>query len=55
MSSLMAIISQPGAVADDARLMAAVLAKNFVGSSLRKTAGTREWDSVEEPEKAHVR
>lgn len=37
------------------RLLATVLAKNAVGSSWRKTLGTREWSRVPESEKEHVR
>lgn len=35
--------------------MAAVVAKNAVGSSWRKTLGTREWSRVPEDEKNTVR
>ena len=35
--------------------MAAVIAKNAVGSSWRKTLGTREWSRVPDGEKAAVR
>lgn len=37
------------------RLLAAVVAKNSVGSSWRKTLGTREWSRVPSDEKAGVR
>jgi len=37
------------------RLLAAVIAKNTVGSSWRKTLGTREWSRVPLEEKAMVR
>ena len=37
------------------RLLAAVIAKNAVGSSWRKTLGTREWSRVPPDEKAGVR
>lgn len=37
------------------RLLATVLAKNAVGSSWRKTLGTREWSRIPESEKEHVR
>lgn len=37
------------------RLLAAVLAKNAVGSSWRKTLGTREWSRIPETEKEYVR
>ena len=33
------------------RLLAAVIAKNAVGSSWRKTLGTREWSRVPDEEK----
>ncbi len=42
-------ISQP------IRLLAVVVAKNAVGSSWRKTLGTREWSRVPDSEKAMVR
>lgn len=35
--------------------MAAVVAKNAVGASWRKTLGTREWSRVPDEEKAAVR
>ena len=37
------------------RLLATVLAKNAVGSSWRKTLGTREWSRIPDAEKEHVR
>lgn len=37
------------------RLLAAVVAKNGVGSSWRKTIGSREWSRVPDSEKAFVR
>ena len=37
------------------RLLATVLAKNAVGSSWRKTLGTREWSRIPDIEKHHVR
>ena len=37
------------------RLLAAVVAKNAVGSSWRKTLGTREWSRVPEDERHYVR
>lgn len=37
------------------RLLAAVVAKNGVGSSWRKTIGSREWSRVPETEKVFVR
>jgi hypothetical protein len=43
----------PGA--QPTRLLAAVIAKNTVGSSWRKTLGTREWSRVPTEEKAGVR
>ena len=36
------------------RLLSAVIAKNAVGSSWRKTLGTREWSRVPEEEKRMV-
>lgn len=41
--------------AQASRLLAAVIAKNAVGSSWRKTLGTREWSRVPPDEKAGVR
>lgn len=37
------------------RLLAAVVAKNVVGASWRKTLGSREWARISEEEKAAVR
>ena len=37
------------------RLLACVVAKNAVGSSWRKTLGSREWSKVPEEEKVAVR
>ena len=37
------------------RLVAGVIAKNAVGSSWRKTLGSREWSKVPDQEKAAVR
>ena len=37
------------------RLVAAILAKNAVGSSWRKTLGSREWSKVPDQEKEEVR
>ena len=39
----------------ESRILAAVVAKNAVGSSWRKTLGSREWSRVPEAEKAVVR
>ena len=36
-------------------MLATVLAKNAVGSSWRKTLGTREWSRIPDAEKQHVR
>lgn len=36
------------------RLLAAVIAKNAIGSSWRKTMGTREWSRIPDDEKAAV-
>ena len=38
----------------DVRLLAAVIAKNAVGSSWRKTVDSREWSRVSQQEKQHV-
>ncbi|KAK9829330.1 hypothetical protein WJX72_005222 [[Myrmecia] bisecta] len=53
--SLLQIVQQAGSVDEASRLLAAVVAKNAVGSSWRKTLGTREWSRVPESEKAAVR
>jgi hypothetical protein len=37
------------------RLLAVVIAKNAVGSSWRKTLGTREWSRVPDEEKVLVK
>ena len=37
------------------RMLAAIVAKNAVGSSWRKTLGSREWSRVPDEEKAAVR
>lgn len=37
------------------RMLAAVIAKNAVGSSWRKTLGTREWSRVPDEEKHMVK
>eukprot|EP00884_Botryococcus_braunii_P020366 jgi/Botrbrau1/7012/Bobra.0165s0041.1 len=42
-------------VSEDLRLLAAVVAKNSVGSSWRKTLATREWSRVPADEKAELR
>lgn len=44
-----------GGVPQDIRLLATVVAKNAVGSSWRKTLGTREWARIPAEEKAQVR
>ena len=53
-ASLVQIVQQTDA-APQARLMAAIVAKNAVGSSWRKTMGTKEWSRVPSEEKAFVR
>ncbi|KAL3137525.1 hypothetical protein ABBQ38_004810 [Trebouxia sp. C0009 RCD-2024] len=57
LQALLDISSAIGAhyVSESVRLLATVLAKNAVGSSWRKTLGTREWSRVPEAEKEHVR
>ncbi|KAK9845638.1 hypothetical protein WJX84_002303, partial [Apatococcus fuscideae] len=42
-------------IEEGSRLQAAVLAKNAVGSSWRKTLGSREWSRVPDQEKQRVR
>jgi hypothetical protein len=54
-SSLMKIVSQPEQAPLPARLLAAIVAKNAVGSSWRKTMGSKEWSHVPPDEKAFVR
>ena len=41
--SLLRIVEQRESIAEPLRLLAVVIAKNAVGSSWRKTLGTREW------------
>eukprot|EP00798_Chlamydomonas_sp_ICE-L_P011430 gene11430-17116_t len=53
-SSLLKIVEHT-AIDEPNRLLAAVIAKNAVGSSWRKTLGTREWSKVPEEEKTQVK
>ncbi|PSC67511.1 importin-11 isoform X1 [Micractinium conductrix] len=53
--SLLKVVAEVQAVPEDGRLMAAVVAKNAVGSSWRKTLGSREWSRVPEEEKQYIR
>uniref|UniRef100_A0A7S3VSI4 Importin N-terminal domain-containing protein n=1 Tax=Dunaliella tertiolecta TaxID=3047 RepID=A0A7S3VSI4_DUNTE len=53
-SSLLRIVEQRGAIDEAIRLLACVVAKNAVGSSWRKTLGSREWSKVPEEEKKVV-
>lgn len=53
--SLVRIAEETTAVEEPTRLLAAVIAKNAVGSSWRKTLGTREWSRVPSEEKGMVR
>lgn len=53
--SLMQIVEQAIAVDEATRLLATVVAKNSVGSSWRKTLGTREWSRIPAQEKSAVR
>ncbi|GLI59709.1 hypothetical protein VaNZ11_001566 [Volvox africanus] len=55
LSGLMRIVEQRDAIPEPIRLLAVVVAKNTVGSSWRKTLGTREWSRVPDAEKAVVR
>eukprot|EP00198_Chlamydomonas_reinhardtii_P012580 XP_001701917.1 predicted protein [Chlamydomonas reinhardtii] len=55
LSGLMRIVEQRDNVPEPIRLLAVVVAKNAVGSSWRKTLGTREWSRVPDEEKAVVR
>ncbi|KAG2446721.1 hypothetical protein HYH02_008283 [Chlamydomonas schloesseri] len=55
LSGLMRIVEQRDSVPEPIRLLAVVVAKNAVGSSWRKTLGTREWSRVPDEEKAVVR
>eukprot|EP00879_Flechtneria_rotunda_P019231 GHRR01020193.1.p1 GENE.GHRR01020193.1~~GHRR01020193.1.p1 ORF type:complete len:258 (+),score=91.10 GHRR01020193.1:339-1112(+) len=52
---LMLIVQQFNSIDEPTRLLAVVVAKNAVGSSWRKTLGTREWSRVPDEEKAAVR
>jgi len=51
---LLHIVGQQGTVDEAIRLLAVVIAKNAVGSSWRKTLGSREWSRVPEEEKRVV-
>ena len=53
--SLIQIVQQTEAAPQPARMLAAIVAKNAVGSSWRKTMGTKEWSRVPEDEKAFIR
>ncbi|KAG1678184.1 hypothetical protein FOA52_016121 [Chlamydomonas sp. UWO 241] len=53
--SLLRIVEQSQAIDGAIRLLAAVIAKNTVGASWRKTLGTREWSRVPDDEKHLVR
>ncbi|KAL6757058.1 armadillo-type protein, partial [Haematococcus lacustris] len=55
MASLLQIVQNSQAIDEPTRLLAAVIAKNAVGSSWRKTLGSREWCRVGEEEKEGVR
>ncbi|DBA91518.1 TPA: hypothetical protein ACH3X1_003140 [Trebouxia sp. C0004] len=55
LQALLDISRESEAVGENVRLLATVLAKNAVGSSWRKTLGTREWSRIPETEKSHVR
>jgi hypothetical protein len=48
-------VLDPSPARQATRLLAAVIAKNAVGSSWRKTLGTREWSRVPGEEKVTVR
>ncbi|MEW5315517.1 MAG: hypothetical protein WDW38_006939 [Sanguina aurantia] len=53
--ALLQIVAECGKVDESTRLLATVIAKNAVGSSWRKTLGTREWSRVPPEEKQTVR
>ncbi|KAL4857828.1 Importin-11 [Chlorella vulgaris] len=53
--SLLNVAAEVQAVPEEGRLMAAVVAKNAVGSSWRKTLGSREWSRVPDDEKQYIR
>ncbi|GAX82609.1 hypothetical protein CEUSTIGMA_g10035.t1 [Chlamydomonas eustigma] len=53
--SLLRIVEQQQSIDGSIRLLAVVIAKNAVGSSWRKTLGTREWSRVPDEEKALVK
>ncbi|KAL0029584.1 hypothetical protein WJX79_006026 [Trebouxia sp. C0005] len=55
LQALLDISRESEAVGENVRLLATVLAKNAVGSSWRKTLGTREWSRIPETEKSCVR
>lgn len=54
-ASLVQIVQQTEAAPQPARMLAAIVAKNAVGSSWRKTMGTKEWSRVPEDEKLFIR
>ena len=54
-ASLVKVVQHTEAVPAPARLLAAIVAKNAVGSSWRKTMGTKEWSFVPAEEKAFIR
>jgi hypothetical protein len=54
-ASLVQIVQQTDTAPQPARLLAAIVAKNAVGSSWRKTMGTKEWSRVPDDEKVFIR
>jgi hypothetical protein len=53
--SILSLTLAPCAHPQESRLLAVVVAKNAVGSSWRKTVGSREWSRVPDEEKAFAR
>eukprot|EP00217_Crustomastix_stigmatica_P013008 CAMPEP_0183808506 /NCGR_PEP_ID=MMETSP0803_2-20130417/43761_1 /TAXON_ID=195967 /ORGANISM="Crustomastix stigmata, Strain CCMP3273" /LENGTH=369 /DNA_ID=CAMNT_0026053303 /DNA_START=54 /DNA_END=1159 /DNA_ORIENTATION=- len=54
-TALVRVAEGVGAAREEARLLAVLVLKNGVGSSVRKLVGTREWERVAGPEQDEVR
>ncbi|KAK9788462.1 hypothetical protein WJX73_006537 [Symbiochloris irregularis] len=55
LQTLLAIVEEVDGVAPPLRQLAAIVAKNAVGSSWRKTMGSREWSRIPSQEKGQVK
>jgi hypothetical protein len=53
--SLISIVHEAESIPQNVRMLAAIVAKNAVGHSRRKTMGTKEWAQIPAEEKAFVR